>query len=331
MSQTQEEWLAERRLGIGGSDAASVLGEKYGCPRALFLDKTGVEPDYFHTEGELNLFRRGHALEPICAARFVEETGMRVRRMAARVSQNRPWMRVNVDRCILSVDEDGPGYLECKTANESVFADMQAHGMPEHYILQVQHGLSVTGWKWGEFAILEPYTFQFMHFRFKRDEALIAVVQDKEEAFWRMVQAGEIPAKLPDFADDRCTKCVYRRGCRNAEALPKVKRTKKVYVPDTTPEIDILVGNIKQLDARLEEAAALKEIERTKLQILMGDRDAIAVPSQGKKVSYTLQSGSLRWDAQALDAEKPELAAKYKRRGEAHKVMRMYDMNEVEA
>ena len=207
----------DRRLGCSRRP-----GEKYGCPRALFYDKTGVEPDYQHSEASLDLFARGHALEPLIADRFSQETGSKVRRMPARVAQDKPWMRVNVDRIILSVARNGPGYLECKTANEHVFADMLAHGVPEHYVLQSQHGLAVTRWKWGAFAVLEPYTFNFLWFRFERNEKLISVIEHEEEAFWQMVKSGTIPAKLADFADARCGKCVWRRGCRNAEALPKV-------------------------------------------------------------------------------------------------------------
>ena len=330
MQQTQEEWLAERKKGIGGSDAAAVLGEKYGCPRALFYDKTGVEPDYQHSEASLDLFARGHALEPLIAERFSQETGWTVRRMPARVSQDKPWMRVNVDRIILSVDENGPGYLECKTANEHVFADMLAHGMPEHYVLQSQHGLAVTRWKWGAFAVLEPYTFNFLWFRFERNEKLISVIEREEEAFWGMVKAGTIPAKLADFADARCGKCVWRRGCRNAEALPKVAKKKRVYEPDGSEELDILVGNIKKLNASIENLDAMRREERTKLSIWLGDREAVLCPTQGKKVSNALKNGALTWDGKALDADHPELAAKYKRRGEPRRELRMYDVNEGE-
>jgi putative phage-type endonuclease len=331
--QTEAEWLAERRKGIGGSDAAAVLGEKYGCPRALFLDKSGVEPDYEHSEATLDLFSRGHALEPLIARRFSEETGMAVRRMPARVSKDRPWMRVNVDRIILSnsLNDDGPGYLECKTASEHVFSDMLHHGMPEHYIIQAQHGLAVTGWKWGHFAVLEPYTFQFLHFRFERNEKLIEVLEREEERFWRMVQAGEIPAKLEDFNDTRCSTCVYRRGCRNAEALPKTKKPKRVYQPDSSEELDIVVGNLKYLDASISDLEAKKAIERQKAMILLGDREAVLVPGQGKKLLKFETSGRYAWDTKALDAERPDLAEKYKRRGEPSVQLRIYDANEKEA
>lgn len=333
ITELEAAWLAERKKGIGGSDAGAVFGEKYGCPRALFLDKTGVEPDYEHSEATLDIFERGHALEPIIADRFARETGWKVRRMPARVSKEKPWMRVNVDRLIESVDNaepgyEGPGYLEAKTANEHVFLDMLAHGMPEHYVLQSQHGLAVTGWKWGAFAVLEPYTFRFLWFKFKRDEKLIAVIERVEKAFWKQVQAGEIPAKLEDFNDQRCQSCVYRRGCRNAEALPKEKKVKRVYEPDTSVEMDIVVGNIKMLDASIGDLEAQKDIERQKAIILMAGREAVLVPGQGKKLSYSMTNGSLRWDTRALDSEHPELAAKYKRRGEAKPQLRLYDVSQ---
>lgn len=332
MRQSLADWLLERRKGIGGSDVAAVLSEGYGCPRALFLDKSGVEPDYQHTEAELGLFERGHALEPLIARKFAQETGLKVRNMPTRVSTERPWMRVNVDRMIHSLDDGmGPGYLECKTANQHVFTNMLEEGMPPHYILQVQHGLAVTGWKWGYFAVLEPYTFGFLHFRYERNEKLInEVILPFEDSFWKRVRAGDIPDRLPDFNDSRCEKCVYRRGCRNAEALPAKKAVKKAYEPVHDEVFDILVGNIKLLDARVKDAEAALQLEREKLRVAMGERTAILVPSQGKKVSFDWQNGSSRWDTRALDAEQKHLAEKYKRRSEPHRVLRMYDAAEIQ-
>lgn len=330
--ELKAKWLADRRKGIGGSDVSAVFGEKYGCPRALFLDKTGVEPDYEHTETSLDLFDRGHSLEPLIAERFQRETGLTVRKMPSRVSKDRPWMRVNVDRIILSSDDlgadfQGPGYLECKSASREVFFEMLAHGMPEHYILQQQHGLAVTTWRWGAFAVLEPYTFRFLHFKVKRDERLIDVIVQVEEEFWKRVKAGDIPDKLEDFNDSRCQNCGYRLGCRNAEALSKEKKRKRIYEPDDSEELDIVVGNIKMLDASIEEADAQRKIERQKAVILMGDREAVLVPGQGKKLLNSMRSGRQSWDTKALDAEQPHLAAKYKRRGEAYGVLLMYDVN----
>ena len=40
------KWLEERKLGIGGTDVAKILGaSKYGTELSVWLDKTGVSPD----------------------------------------------------------------------------------------------------------------------------------------------------------------------------------------------------------------------------------------------------------------------------------------------
>jgi putative phage-type endonuclease len=331
MRQTMDEWLAERRKGIGGSDAASILSEGYGCPRALFYDKSGVEPDFQHSPETMGLFERGHSLEPLIARRFTKETGLVVRNMPTRVSVDRPWMRVNVDRMIHSLDVGefagmGPGYLECKTANEHVFSNMQQEGMPSHYVIQVQHGLAVTSWQWGYFAVLEPYTFKFLAFPYKRNEKLVTVLLDAEEVFWCEVKAGNIPAKLADFNDSRCEKCQWRRSCRNAEALPKTVKKKAVYEPDTSEAADILAGNIKLLAAQVDDADTALQNEHAKMKELMGDRTAILVPRQGVKFSFNWQSGRHAWDTKALDAERPDLASVYKLRGEPFRQLRMLKM-----
>lgn len=328
---SEAAWLAARKLGIGGSDVAAVMSEGYGCPRALFYDKSGVAPDYQHTPSEKGLFERGHALEPIIADKFVAETGLKVRRMMTRVSRERPWMRVNVDRCIEDLhDGNGPGYLECKTANQHVFQNMLEEGMPTHYVLQVQHGLAVTGWKWGFFAVLEPYTFRFHHFRYERNEKLIDVLKRYEDAFWKRVQVGDIPDKLEAFNDSRCEKCVYRRGCRNAEALPAKPKEKPSYVHDYSPELDALVHNLKHIEGQMEELDVQKQASREVLRRRLGDRTHVAVPSQGIKILNQQVNGALTWDGKALDAEHPELAARYKRRGEPRRSLRLYDMSEVD-
>ena len=42
---TREEWLSYRRLGIGGSDVAAIMGiSPFATSRDLYNDKIGVEP-----------------------------------------------------------------------------------------------------------------------------------------------------------------------------------------------------------------------------------------------------------------------------------------------
>ena len=76
---TREEWLIERRKGIGGSDAAAVAGlNPWKSAAAVFFEKTSEIPP---ETGEMSeRLRIGHDLEDYVARRFAEETGKKVRR-----------------------------------------------------------------------------------------------------------------------------------------------------------------------------------------------------------------------------------------------------------
>ena len=72
------KWLELRNSGIGGSDAATVLGlNKWKSPFQLWLEKTGqTEPDDL-SQNEYVYW--GTVLEQVVADRFCELTGKKVR------------------------------------------------------------------------------------------------------------------------------------------------------------------------------------------------------------------------------------------------------------
>ena len=68
-----EEWLRYRRLGIGGSDASTILGlNPYNSILRLWEDKTGRYP-VEKAENEYTHF--GHVMEPIIRREFERRTG----------------------------------------------------------------------------------------------------------------------------------------------------------------------------------------------------------------------------------------------------------------
>ena len=75
---TRDEWLSYRRKGIGGSDAAAVLGvSPFTTTRDLFYDKRGIvsaiEDDSNWVQLEV-----GHLLEDLVAQIFAKKTGYRI-------------------------------------------------------------------------------------------------------------------------------------------------------------------------------------------------------------------------------------------------------------
>ena len=73
-------WLAERRKGLGGSDASTIAGvNRFSSRYAVWLDKTGDLPEQDLTAA----MRMGNLLEPVLIRMFTEDTGIEVRRAAS--------------------------------------------------------------------------------------------------------------------------------------------------------------------------------------------------------------------------------------------------------
>ena len=85
VSMTREEWLNARRKGIGGSDAAAIMGANpYASPLSVYLDKLGLAQEKEITEA----MRQGTDLEDYVAKRFSEATGKKVRNRGITMAHN---------------------------------------------------------------------------------------------------------------------------------------------------------------------------------------------------------------------------------------------------
>ena len=63
---TREDWLSYRRLGIGGSDAAAIMGVSPFCTkRDLYYDKRGITPAMEEEESNWVAKEVGHRLEDL--------------------------------------------------------------------------------------------------------------------------------------------------------------------------------------------------------------------------------------------------------------------------
>ena len=71
------KWLCLRKTGIGGSDAGAICGvNPYSSAMKVFRDKTGEVAE----EQDNEAIRIGHDLEDYVAKRFMEATGLKVRK-----------------------------------------------------------------------------------------------------------------------------------------------------------------------------------------------------------------------------------------------------------
>jgi putative phage-type endonuclease len=205
---------ADRSKFLGGSDWVDVLGlEPYGCKRKAVYEKRGTSPDYERVvTPEMT---RGTRLEDIIADLYIEKVGLLVIRRTKFAHQELPeWWGGSIDRAIAR-SPDGPGVLECKTLGERAWHRFKRGGLPDYYVCQMQHYLALTGYKWGEFACLWTDGWQFEHFMVKRDDALIDMMKETGDIFWRHVEHGPDFDRL-DATDKRCGRCQWRLTCQGA-------------------------------------------------------------------------------------------------------------------
>ena len=132
LNQSKEDWLKVRKIGIGGSEAATVAGlNPWASPLNVYLDKMTDEIEDIDNER----MRIGRDLEDYVAQRFQDETGLKVRRMNQMLQHDEhDFMLANLDRVIVGEK----AFLECKTTGSYGKKDWE-DGIPMHYQIQCLH------------------------------------------------------------------------------------------------------------------------------------------------------------------------------------------------
>lgn len=288
VGMTNAEWLALRKTGIGGSDAGTVCGlNPYSSPMKLFFDKTSGETE----ERENEAMRQGHDLEDYVAQRFMEATGLKVRRSNYMYrSAEHPFMIADVDRLVIGEDAG----LECKTAS-AYNADKWKDGdIPLHYILQCYHYMAVTGKKsWYIAAVILGR--EFVYHRLEWEDELVEGLIGAERDFWEShVMTGIAPE--PD-GSEACNKALekYFHAVRKDSAVK-------------------LVGFDEKLDRRAEIIRQIEALEqeqwRIEQEVKLFMKDSESAFSDRYRVSW----GSVkttRLDTGRIKMEQPELYREY--------------------
>jgi putative phage-type endonuclease len=198
----RETWLAERRKGIGGSDAAAIVGlSPWATPYTVYMDKLGLLPEKEDSEA----MRQGRDLEEYVAQRFTESTGKRVQRcnyMAC--SKQYPFARADIDRRVIGENAG----LECKVTATLDIGQFHGVEFPERYYAQCVHYLAVTGAERWYLAVL-VLGRGFFVFTLERNEAEIAALMAAEADFWEKVENQTPPDITGAEADTQAVGTVW--------------------------------------------------------------------------------------------------------------------------
>ena len=177
VGMTDEQWHAERRKRIGGSDAGTILGlNKYSSPYALWAEKTcRVTPEDI---SDREAVRLGHDREVYVAKRFAEATGKRVRRENHfLVNSDYPFAHALPDRMVIGENAG----LECMTTSCFESPKQCAEGeFPAVWYCQIMHYMMVTGAPVWYLAVL-CFGRGFYWFRVERAEGEISALAAAEQ------------------------------------------------------------------------------------------------------------------------------------------------------
>lgn len=285
------QWLQSRKKGIGGSDAAAVLGlNHYKSPYNVWLEKTyRVDPDDISDNPKVYW---GTVLESVVADEFARRhPEMNVRRLnGIMVSYEYPFMIASIDREIN--DGGNKGILEIKTAGESAKHDWE-DGIPDYYLPQVNHYLAVSGYEFAYVAVLIGGN-DYREYRIERDDDDIAYMIEREAAFWEHVKNDTQPPMIGIKAE--------------SDALVEQ------YSSSDDVFIEMLDQDVPEIGEREEIKKQIKELEKRESEItnnlkaMIGEHYGIKTPRY--KITWS-RSETSRFDSKRFKKDHPEMVDEY--------------------
>lgn len=201
-----DDWINARMNGIGGSDAAAVIGKSpYKSNLQLWKEKTGAEnaPDI----SNLPVIKYGKAAEPHIRGLFEQYAAdlytVEYSEFDMHINDKYPFIFATLDG-ILTDKKGRKGVLEIKTTEIRKSTDWHEWDdkIPDHYYIQVLHQLIATGFDYAVLtAQIRYYTanndlrFQTRHYHCERSEHSedIGYLLNEEKRFWDCVQNGRKP------------------------------------------------------------------------------------------------------------------------------------------
>lgn len=289
LNLSHEEWLRNRKKGIGGSDAGAVCGlNPYRTAIQVYHDKTSDEIETVDNEA----MRQGRAFEDYVARRFMEAAGKKVRRSNAMYyDEKNPFMLADIDRMVVGENAG----LECKTASPYMADKWKDGKIPLSYQIQCYHYMSVCSADAWYIAVL-IYGREFKYYRIERDEEIIRDLMKIEKTFW---EENVLKRIMPDPDGSRLADQIIAEYYKDSRAG---------HIP--------LTGFNEKLERRQELISVIEHMDREKkqieqeLKIYLGDAEA--AENEHYRVSWK-SVRSNRLDEKRLKDEEPEIYEKYRK------------------
>ena len=315
----REEFLLERKSGIGGSDAAAIFGmSPYHTPLSLYMDKIGAYREKV-TPAKEAIFERGNVLEPFLKAIFERDYSLPITSKEQSVHAKYDFIRGHVD----GVVEGDNSIVEFKTScvtSKDQWGEELTDEIPKHYLLQTHHYLLIHEEydkayvpvfyaspitlkiltnlvkKYGvDLNLLEDVDLQLKLYIVKRNDRIMQLMTSKYIEFWNNHVIPRIP---PNWTT-----------CEDLLLLFPNSKDEEVLADAETMRI---IGNMKLKKETIE--ALESEIEKDKAYICGKLKDSSKlVDNEGKKIASWSEVTSKRFDQTSFKEKYAELAEQFYR------------------
>lgn len=293
MTLTREQWLEERKKGIGGSDAAAVLGlSKWKTPYQLWLEKTGQDDESFDIDSDPMFW--GRLLEPVIRQHYSNLTGLSVIVLDSMMwSEEYPFIFADFDGLAV---EDSSKILEIKTARSSAgWGELGTDEIPDEYLLQCQHYLIVSKRTNVDIAVLIGGS-DFRLYHVKEDKELQAMMLAEYAKFWDKV-VQRIPPQTISYAD----------------SLARFRQSNGKEI-EATPEILRLTQELKDCKKNIDDLTQLSEEIKSKISSYMGENEILTFAEQ-PLVSWKMSKARISFDTNKLKLDNPAIYQQYAKAG----------------
>lgn len=234
---SHQEWVDQRRLGLGGTDCAALLGHNpWKSVTSLYYEKLVdvLEPESY-SASEAAYW--GTRLEPEVGREFAIRSGYQTKIAGLHLRSTAfPWIRGTLDYWVYEPDFCPEGaialeptsFLECKTTAWYRGADWKNGKLPPYVRSQMLHYLALTGYDHAYAACLVGGQ-TFCSIELARPMELVREIIEMEERFWWHVENRIEPPdpftpidifNPDDFAPDEVAKVVLL----DADHVAKIQR-----------------------------------------------------------------------------------------------------------
>lgn len=298
---TDDEWLALRTKGIGGSDIGAILGlNPYSSPLKVYKQKVeGFKEDL----SENKYVKKGKELEDFILTNYVqpffEEMGYTVKKPNFMiVNSDYEFFRANIDGLAYRYDLPYQDNIIVEIKWVSEWAEVNwnkpvYNGIPASYYAQVQLYMAVTGCKKAILCALFDKDWEMHYYEIPRDEMFIMEMTNKARDFYQYNMMMKIPPRLKFDID-------------KDEVVKAIKDTPK----DLTPNAEMT----KYIEKYLENAEKIKKAEEVQSQLkdlILDLADKGNCPDDAKHKVKTSVITTHRFNAGKFKEEHPDMYEQY--------------------